>query len=265
MSGGALVAVAVIVPVVVLAIVAVGLVLYFKRRKTNRNVPPKGPVAGGIIGTGGPPPGDGPYEMNETDNTGYRGWGSTARNPKSTIAGSSGYPTSPVGKTVSDGGYSNPTSVSPPGYTGNVSELYGGVGAPASPVFPDSAGLLAADRAVPSPAFTESSTIGAMPTFDSHNPGGLNRGISNASSNYSAMTHSDQSDFDQRQSQQYYGADAQDYEAAYFSNGPNMYYDDTSNPPPVIRDVQARRNTRIETPTNAHFPQQGSSGIAQNF
>ncbi|RPB28531.1 hypothetical protein L211DRAFT_833506 [Terfezia boudieri ATCC MYA-4762] len=50
-----------------------------------------------------------------------------------------------------------------------------------------------------------------------------------------------------------------------FSNGPNMYYDDTSNPPPVIRDVQARRNTRIETPTSAHFPQQGSSGIAQNL
>jgi hypothetical protein len=36
-------------------------------------------------------------------------------------------------------------------------------------------------------------------------------------------------------------------------------------PPPVIRDVTARRNTRIETPTSAHFPQQGNSGIAQNF
>lgn len=32
---------------------------------------------------------------------------------------------------------------------------------------------------------------------------------------------------------------------------------------PVIRDVPARRNTRIENPSV--FPQQGSSGIAQNF
>jgi hypothetical protein len=31
---------------------------------------------------------------------------------------------------------------------------------------------------------------------------------------------------------------------------------------PVIRDVQARRNTRIENPS--HFPQQ-SAGISQNF
>ncbi|KAF8418506.1 hypothetical protein EV426DRAFT_313669 [Tirmania nivea] len=268
LSGGALIAIAVIVPVVILAVLAVGLVLYFKRRKTNRNVPPKGPVASGIIGGGGPPLDSdrgGVYEMNETDSAGYRGWGSTVRNPKSTVAGSSGYPISSVGKTVSDGGYSNPASASPPGYTGNMSELYGGVNAPASPVFPDSAGLLAVDRAAPSPVFTESSTIGAIPTFDSHNSGGLNRGISNASSNYSAMTHSDQSDLDQRQSQQYYGPDAQDYDAAYFSSGPNMYYDDTSNPPPVIRDVQARRNTRIETPTSAHLPQHGSSGIARNF
>jgi len=268
LSGGALIAVAVIVPVVIIAVVVVGLVLYFRRRKTNRNAPTKRPVAGGIVGGDGPPPGsdrDGAYEMNETDSAGYRGWGSTVRNPKSTVAGSSGYPMPSVGKAVSDGGYSSPASASLPGYTGNISELYGGVNAPASPVFPDSAGLLAADRTAPSPAFTESSTIGAMPTFDSHNSEGLNRGISNASSNYSAMTHSDQSDFDQRQSQQYYGQNAQDYDAAYFSNGTNMYYDDTSNPPPVIRDVQARRNTRIETPTNAHFPQQGSSGIAQNF
>jgi len=268
MSGGALIAIAVIVPVVILAVIAVGLVLYFKKHKTNRNASIKGPVASEIIGGGGPPLGsdrDGPYEMSTTDSAGYRGWGSTARNPKSTMAGSSGYPMSPVGKMVSDGGYNNPVSAGPPGYPGNVSELYGGVIAPASPVFPDSAGLLAVDRAAPSPAFTESSTIGAMPTFDSHNSEGLNRGGSNASSNYSAMTHSDQSDFDQRQSRQYYGSDVQDYDTAYYSNGPNMYYDDTSNPPPVIRDVQARRNTRIETPTSAHFPQQGSSGIAQNF
>lgn len=262
MNGPALIAVAVIVPVVILALIGVVLLFYFKKRRTDRNAQTKGPVAGGIIGGGAPPPDtdrEGTYEMNEADGAGYRGWGSTVGGRKTTVASSSGYPMSSVGKTASDGGYSNSASVGPPGYTGN------GMHTPVSPVYPDSTGLLTVDRAVPSPAFTESSTIGAMPTFDSHNSGGLNRGVSNASSNYSAMTHSDQSDFDQRQSQQYYGPNAQEYDGAYFSNGANMYYDDPTNPPPVIRDVQARRNTRIETPTSAHFPQQGSSGIAQNF
>jgi len=32
---------------------------------------------------------------------------------------------------------------------------------------------------------------------------------------------------------------------------------------PVIRDVQARRNTRIESPSMSY--QQGNAGIAQNF
>lgn len=263
LSGPALIAVAVIVPVFTLAIVAIVLILYFKKKRRSRNnVLVKGGVMDGAVA---PEEGrDGTYEMDSADNTGYRGWGSTAGGQKTTIAGSNsaGYPiSSSVGNTVSDGGYNNSAGTGSPGYLGNVSELYSGVNTPSSPVYPDSIGLLAAGRVAPSPAFTEASTMGVMPSFDSG--GGLNRGISNASSNYSAVTHSDQSDYDRGQPH-YYGPDVQEYDAAYFSNGSNMYYD-PSNPPPVIRDVEARRNTRIETPTSPHSPQHGSSGIAQNF
>ena len=262
LSGPALVAVAVIIPLFILAIVGIALILYFRKRRKNNNILTKG----GVIDRAAVAPEegrDGTYEMDSADNAGYRGWGSTAGGRKTTVAGSNtaGYPISSTENTVSDGGYNNPAGAGVPGYSGTVSELYSGINTPSSPVYPDSIGLLAAGRVAPSPAFTES-TMGVLPTFDSG--GGLNRGISNASSNYSAVTHSDQSDYDRGQSH-YYGSDTQEYDAAYFSNGSHMYYDDPSNPPPVIRDVEARRNTRIETPTSAHSPQHGSSGLAQNF
>ena len=229
----------------------------------------KGPVASGDGGGAPPPAGErgGAYEMDESDGGGYRGWGSTAgRKTPMTSSVGTGYPKSTMGKSVSEAGYSNNTSISP-GY-GNGGDMYNAAPiSPISPIFSDSTASTAAPllgAPAPSPAFTESSIIGAMPTFESNAGGGLNRGISNASSNYSEMSQSDQSEYDQRQSH-YYGPDAQEYDASYFSNRPKMYYDESSNPPPVIREVQARRNTRIETPTSAHFPQQGSSGIAQNF
>ena len=60
-------------------------------------------------------------------------------------------------------------------------------------------------------------------------------------------------------------SNSQDYynDPGYYQPGP---YGDNSyggGQQPVIRDVQARRNTRIENPSV--FPQQGNSGIAQNF
>lgn len=95
--------------------------------------------------------------------------------------------------------------------------------------------------------------------------GDIRRGTSNASSAYSAGVHSEGSD-----------------DAHMGGPGPNQYYDE-GNPyyhdihnqqagygdpayglgQPVIRDVQARRNTRIENP--GVYPQQGNAGIAQNF
>lgn len=95
--------------------------------------------------------------------------------------------------------------------------------------------------------------------------GDIRRGASNASSAYSAGVHSEGSD-----------------DAHMGGPGPNQYYDDgnpyyhdihNSQPgyndaaygmgQPVIRDVQARRNTRIENP--GVYAQQGNAGIAQNF
>ncbi|KAL2833640.1 hypothetical protein BJY01DRAFT_224898 [Aspergillus pseudoustus] len=41
------------------------------------------------------------------------------------------------------------------------------------------------------------------------------------------------------------------------------YSDPYAGGQPVIRDVQARRNTQIQNPSV--FPRQGNAGIAQNF
>lgn len=124
-------------------------------------------------------------------------------------------------------------------------------------------------------------------------PVGVERGLSNASSNYSALTHGSQESDGVGHHGYYDGAGGypmEDIGTAY-SGHPTQHYQaynpnmgaygnqvggdggygmafggmDTGNSPPVIRDVSARRNTKIETPTSEHFPQQGSGGIAQNF
>jgi hypothetical protein len=93
----------------------------------------------------------------------------------------------------------------------------------------------------------------------------IRRGTSNASSAYSAGVHSEGSE------DMHMGASVPNQ---YYDEG-NPYYHDVHNSqapygdpaygmgPPVIRDVQARRNTRIENP--GVYPQQGNAGIAQNF
>ncbi|KAI5809002.1 hypothetical protein DFH27DRAFT_247999 [Peziza echinospora] len=262
LEGSALIAVAVIVPIVIIALLVVGALLFFRKRKDRRSkISLKGAPGLGLGGTGaavGMAPtnsnsDDGGYEMARGgEGSGYRGWGSTGGGRKSTgLASSVGtaYPMASVtGRSVSEGSYNNNSDMY------GLSTTPAGVGSSSVNI---NAPLL--DRPAASPAFTEGSIIGAMPTFDSRNDG-LNRGISNASSNYSAMTHSDQSDY---HAQSYYSGEPQEYGASYFVNGPGLYSDDPVNPPPVIRDVQARRNTRIETPTGTH--QTGSSGIAQNF
>jgi len=202
-----------------------------------------------------------PYEMAE-NTVGYRGWGSTRKAlnmgsmPSSVGTGQPlspvfpenvhhqdnyGFATSPTtstypgGTAPSDGGMSNaPLITTPPGYR---------------------------------PETADSSVVAAMTGPQTSNNPGIRRGISNASSNYSVQSTSDQSDVGIPQAPydpHYYGADG-GYEDAHnysarFDNG-----QDYVQYPPVIREVQARRNTQIETPTNTHFPQQGNSGIAQNF
>jgi hypothetical protein len=103
-----------------------------------------------------------------------------------------------------------------------------------------------------------------------NNRADVRRGPSNASSSYSAAGRSD-------------GSGDQPIGVAY--SGPNPYYDQydqygggnpyandpygnqmpaelPGNGSPIIRDVTARRNTRIEN--TGHYPQQ-TAGISQNF
>lgn len=116
------------------------------------------------------------------------------------------------------------------------------------------------DRRYDNPFVDGNENMGAV---RSDNRGGdINRGPSNASSSYSAANISDGSGEVGVPGGTYYN---NQYDAG------NPYVETPYGSPPgraemsgqpVIRDVQARRNTRIENPS--HFPQQ-SAGISQNF
>ncbi|OBT52657.1 hypothetical protein VE04_08687 [Pseudogymnoascus sp. 24MN13] len=115
------------------------------------------------------------------------------------------------------------------------------------------------------PQSDEVEQLGAMGPSAAGNRGGdIHRGVSNASSSYSAGHASDGSD-EQAVPGGAYGA------AQYYSNdGPyaDQAYGGRGGPveaqgQPVIRDNLARRATRIENPS--HFPTQASAGISQNF
>ena len=108
--------------------------------------------------------------------------------------------------------------------------------------------------------------LGAGPAAGGHRQDQIHRGPSNASSAYSGAHRSDTSGDGMipggPPTQQFYN-EAMFYDEGMPQHGP---YGDGSyggNGQPVIRDVQARRNTRIENPTI--LPQQGNAGIAQNF
>jgi len=179
--------------------------------------------------------------MREDGSSGYRGWGTTAvassgRKASTTLSG--GQSAGGIGMAHSEG---SPTH-GPISDTRSDNPLVDG--RPLSP---------------------EAEALGAMgPAASANRTGDINRGPSNASSSYSAANRSDGS-----------GEAASPVGGQYYNNqydtgnpyGPETQY---GSPPgraemsgqPVIRDVQARRNTRIENPS--HFPQQ-SAGISQNF
>ncbi|OCK81743.1 hypothetical protein K432DRAFT_350443 [Lepidopterella palustris CBS 459.81] len=240
-------AIAVVIPVVVVALlVLAGILLWRKRRQRkdaeearrkeveeygfNPNNDPTLPAVG-IAGS----------EMTE-DQSGYRGWGNTTNpsNRKASTTLSGGL------AGLSDSG-SNPGGYNSPGSPTQVSE-----GHSADP-------LMAGGRR----ETMDSETIGALGAAPvaGQNRSDIHRGPSNASSSYSAGNRSDNSGdipLPMSNPQDYYN------EAGYYQPGP--YAGDGAygvGQQPVIRDVQARRNTRIENPSV--FPQQGNSGIAQNF
>ena len=187
---------------------------------------------------------DGPFEMREEGSSGYRGWGTTAvassgRKASTTLSG--GNSAGGIGMAYSEG--TSPTH-GPVSDTRSDNPLVDG-----------------------RPLSTEAEALGAMgPAASANRSGDINRGPSNASSSYSAANRSDGSG---EAGTGGVGGSTPYYNNQYDTGNP---YGETQygSPPgraemsgqPVIRDVQARRNTRIENPS--HFPQQ-SAGISQNF
>ena len=249
------IAIAVVVPIVAVALLVVAGIFLWRRRKARKDLEEErrkevedyayNPNADPTIpGVGGAAAG-GAYEMKE-DGAGYRGWGST------TLASSTGRKAS---TTMSGGAagvaYSDATSPT----RGNAETRSG------EPLMTMTDGSHT----------PEGEILGAMgPSAAANRASDVHRGPSNASSSYSGAARSD-------------GSGEGGIGVAYGSGPPGFYeqYPAGGNPytegaaapgrqgpaelgggQPVIRDVSARRNTRIENP--AHYPQQ-SAGISQNF
>jgi hypothetical protein len=294
LTGTTKVVVAVVVPVVGVALIALVLLFFWKKRQKDKKdeerrrkevedygFNPNSSPTGGVVGAAGARGSNGEEiypEMTE-DSDGYRGWGTTNGGRKPTTMSGSGPSShiSPVGVGF-PADYAENANGGQPSYAG-VQQQSGATRLPvgASPPSPD--GNASSTPLVPSgggPPSTGDSTsiITAMNGPSAAENSGIHRGISNASSNYSNVTHnSDQSDpgAQPHYDPQYYGNDGGYDEAQNYPANPYQQYSDPAaygpqqqQGPPVIRDVQARRNTRIETPTRAHFPQ-GNNGIAANF
>ena len=137
----------------------------------------------------------------------------------------------------------------------------GGYASPGSPTHGTHSDAMSNDPLMNRRETLDSDGIGAMGAAPNarENQTGVNRGPSNASSTYSAAGHSDGSadyPLPAHNPTDEYGYGQYNYQP--YPGGNDQYMQQ-----PVIRDVSARRNTRIENPSV--FPQQGNSGIAQNF
>lgn len=187
-------------------------------------------------------------EMTE-DNSGYRGWGATTSNRKtSRTLGSSQPGMSDSGS--QPGGYYQQSS--PNAY----SDAYS-----ADPLMQghaeggDGVGALGGAAAAGAAGGVAAGGLGR-----NRSQGGVRRGPSNASSAYSNNAPSEASSDAPSVPRPYYEQEVYN-EFSQPQHGP---YGDGSygGEQPIVRDVQARRNTRIErAPT---FPQQ-QGGISQNF
>lgn len=187
--------------------------------------------------------GGGAFEPKD-DNTssGYRGWGTTSagRKASTNLSSSAG-----VGLAMSEAG-------SAPGYHHAATPSDGTI------QYSEGQGTLGETEPI--------GVLGAAPAAAANSRNvDIHRGPSNASSAYSAANHSEASEESHMSATHpsggfyddnpYYN----DMQPQYGAYGDGPY----GGAPPVIRDVQARRNTRIENP--AVFPRQGNAGIAQNF
>lgn len=254
------------VPIAAVALLILAGVYFWRKRKARKNAeeqrrkeveeygfnPNNDPTLPAVGASGY---GEDGSEMREND-AGYRGWGatsSTQRQPSTNLSSGRG----PPGVAVSDEG-SNPGGYN---YQGSPNE-----GTQPTSEAHSSEPLNENGR----PLTQDSETIGALgaaPIASGRQEKDIHRGPSNASSAYSGPARSDGSEDAAGPggapgNAQYYDENAY-YNDAQPQHGP--YGDGTygGSSQPVIRDVQARRNTRIEKPSV--FPQQGNAGIAQNF
>lgn len=230
------------IPVVVVALLVFAGLFLWRRRKQreaaederrkemeaygfNPNNDPTLPAVGGVATSA----------MAE-DDSGYRGWGTTTSNRKASTTLSSG-----AAQLSDNGGYHSP-------------------GSPTHNTLSDqNSGDALIGQGNHRHSTMDSETIGALGAAPAA-AANIRRGPSNASSSYSMGGHSSHSA----------EAPIPVVNQDYYSD--NMYYGVAGSPydnsqgagqEAVIRDNPARRNTRIERANI--YPQQGSSGIAQNF
>ena len=257
LSTAGTVAVAVVVPVVSVALIVLAIIFWWRKRKQRKNAEdarrkeveeygynpnndPTLPAVGGTAGSNSP----------EMEDSGYRGWGSnnnavnsSARKPSTNLSSNIGMavsdhsPGSPGHGTMSDGSHSGEPLV-------DGHDAYDGMGAGAA----GAGGAAAAGAA----GYRNKNPPGEPGT------NGMKRGPSNASSQYSAAGHTDTSDDAPGPD---HGYDTNYSQFTPYRQGTGNTFDD--NAQPVIRDVDARRNTKIENPST--LPLQGNSGIAANF
>ncbi|PGG95787.1 hypothetical protein AJ79_09873 [Helicocarpus griseus UAMH5409] len=262
LSPAGTIAVAVVVPVVSVALIILLLLWWWRKRKATKLAeeerkqeieeyrfnPNHDPTLPAVGLPGNYDDGSG---IKDGNSGGYRGWGTTTSTSRklSTNLSSGG------GMNISDTG-------SNPGHPRAVSPVDDSI------PYEDDNRPISGDFTGVDPAAV--AAAGAAPAGyangSSNQNQNIHRGPSNASSAYSAANRSDLSD---------------DVPVSGVAPGTAQYYEDSAyydggaqqggpladggygNPQPVIRDVQARRNTRIESPSV--FPQQGNAGIAQNF
>lgn len=271
------------IPVVVVALLVIGGIFWWRRRRRQQAAaearrkevedygynPNNDPTLPSVASDGG-------HEMAE-DTSGYRGWGAAAmssRKMSTTLSG--GHTQGQLSGTGSDAGYSHMGGASPnPPYGPPLSASDAHSGDP----------LVGRDPRRETMSSDEMGALG-MSAAATTGAAGVRRGPSNASSTYShAGARSDVSDLDRPdmpigQAYDYsnpaaygssYGAGAPlAANGAYGQHGPygdgsyggGGVQDGHAGGMPVVRDVDARRNTRIQQPGTY---QQGNTGIAQNF
>lgn len=248
LSAGGTIAVAVVVPVVSVALIILAALYFWRRWKAKKAAEEERRKEVEDYGFNPnndpnlPPFGAGQTLTSNDDTSGYRGWGATSSGRKASTHLSSG-----PGLAMSEAG-------SGLGYHHTAS--------PSDGTIQYSDGRPTSGEAEPI------GILGSAPAVTNNRNTDINRGPSNASSAYSGANRSEVSD-DSHMSTSH--PTAPFYEGnTYYGDAPQQYtaYSPYANGPyegnqPVIRDVQARRNTRIESP--AVFPKQGNAGIAQNF